>query len=40
MGNWSLGEYFKKEAIEWSYEFLTSPVNEGGLGIDPNDRAS
>lgn len=32
LGNWSLGNYFKKEAIEWSYEFLTSAA---WLGIDP-----
>jgi alanyl-tRNA synthetase len=33
MGNWSLGDYFKFEAINWSYEFLTS--KEEGLGLDP-----
>ena len=33
LGNWSLGDYFKKDAINWSFEFLTS--KEEGLGLDP-----
>lgn len=32
LGNWSLWDYFKKESIAWSYEFLTS---KNWLGIDP-----
>ena len=34
LGNWSLGDYFKKESITWSYEFLTEVLH-----IDPSKLA-
>jgi len=52
LGNWSLGDYFKEEAIKMSFEFLTSkkwlgiPVEKLGVSVfkgdkdAPNDKES
>ncbi|MEX0673088.1 MAG: alanine--tRNA ligase [Candidatus Paceibacterota bacterium] len=33
LGNWSIGDYFKEDAIAWSYELLTNA--DEGFGLDP-----
>jgi alanyl-tRNA synthetase len=42
LGNWSLGDYFKKEAIEWSFEFLTKvlkiPVEKLAVTVFAGDK--
>ncbi len=41
LGNWSLGDYFKKEAITWSYTFLTKelgiPVEKLAVSVFAGD---
>ena len=34
-GNFSFGDYFKREAIEYAWEFLTGSKDDGCLGLDP-----
>ncbi len=41
LGNWSIGDYWKKEAIEWSFEFLTKeleiPVEKLAVSVFAGD---
>ncbi|WP_144207140.1 alanine--tRNA ligase [Mycobacterium tilburgii] len=34
-GNFSFGDYFKREAIELAWSLLTKPIAAGGYGLDP-----
>ena len=35
LGSWSFGDYFKDEQLDWIFSYLTSPIEEGGLNLDP-----
>ncbi len=37
LGNWSLGDYWKRDQLRWFFEFLTNKPEEGGVGLKPEN---
>ena len=36
LGNFSFGDYFKADAIRFAWEFVTGPMDQGNLALDPS----